>query len=179
MEIRITSNQILAVLHVLAWIIFLGLCVEAGSFAFSGIMSVAVGPKFSTYLGLDALFAYDQGHFLAQLTYCFIAGVFKALMFYLIAHMLYKRKLDLDRPFKRDTARVISWISYLCFGIGLFTSWGRKYLAWLSQQVTVPDAYVLDLEGADVWFFTAIAFLIIAQIFKRGIEIQEENELTI
>jgi hypothetical protein len=43
----------------------------------------------------------------------------------------------------------------------------------------MPDTQFLRLGGADVWLFMAVVLFIIAQIFKRGIEIQSENELTI
>jgi len=37
----------------------------------------------------------------------------------------------------------------------------------------------MRLAGADVWLFMGIVLLIIAFIFKKGIEIQSENDLTI
>ena len=43
----------------------------------------------------------------------------------------------------------------------------------------MPDTQLLHLGGADVWLFMAVILFIIAQIFKRGIEIQTENELTV
>ena len=36
-----------------------------------------------------------------------------------------------------------------------------------------------SLEGADIWLFMGVTLLVIAQIFKRGIEIQDEHELTV
>ncbi|RZL33826.1 MAG: DUF2975 domain-containing protein, partial [Pedobacter sp.] len=35
------------------------------------------------------------------------------------------------------------------------------------------------LGGADVWIFMAIVLLLINQILKRGVELQNENNLTI
>jgi hypothetical protein len=43
----------------------------------------------------------------------------------------------------------------------------------------MPDIQYLQLGGADVWLFMGITLLVIAQIFRRGIEIQTENELTV
>ena len=43
----------------------------------------------------------------------------------------------------------------------------------------MPDIQYLKFGGADVWLFMGIILLVIAQIFKRGVEIQSENELTI
>jgi hypothetical protein len=43
----------------------------------------------------------------------------------------------------------------------------------------MPDTQTLVLGGADVWIFMAIILFVLAQLFKRGIEIQNENELTV
>jgi len=43
----------------------------------------------------------------------------------------------------------------------------------------MPDVQYLRLGGADVWLFMGVTLFVIAQIFKRGIEIQTENELTV
>jgi hypothetical protein len=49
----------------------------------------------------------------------------------------------------------------------------------VDQGVQIPDIQALRLAGADVWLYMGITLLVIAQIFKRGIEIQTENELTL
>ncbi|WP_427874676.1 hypothetical protein [Flavobacterium sp. MMS24-S5] len=37
----------------------------------------------------------------------------------------------------------------------------------------------LNLEGHSIWIFMAIVMFVVGQIFKRGIEIQSEIDLTI
>ncbi len=65
-------------------------------------------------------------------------------------------------------------------GIGLFSFWGAKYSEGLvNKGVKIPDLQYLRLGGADVWLFMGITLLIIAQIFKKGIELQNENDLTV
>jgi hypothetical protein len=55
-----------------------------------------------------------------------------------------------------------------------------NYAEWFeSKGVVMPDSNLLKIDGAGVWLFMSIVLFIIAQIFKRGIEIQEENELTV
>ena len=86
----------------------------------------------------------------------------------------------MSQPFNNEVRLFIIKVSCLAFGIGLFTAWGVKYTEWLvTQGVKMPDTQHLRLGGADVWFFMSVTLFIIAQIFKRGIEIQTENELTI
>ena len=43
----------------------------------------------------------------------------------------------------------------------------------------MPDIADLNLDGADIWLFMGVVLLVIAQIFKKGVEMQTENELTI
>jgi Protein of unknown function (DUF2975) len=104
----------------------------------------------------------------------------KACIFYLIIKILHDKKLNMSQPFSREVRLFILKVSYLAFGIGLFTWWGVKYTEWLvNLGVKMPDTQHLRLGGADVWLFMSVTLFVIAQIFKRGIEIQTENELTV
>ncbi len=44
MEITISTRQILKLLQLLSWIIFIGLCVQAGGIVFSAVYSFAINP---------------------------------------------------------------------------------------------------------------------------------------
>ena len=84
------------------------------------------------------------------------------------------------QPFSKEVRRFIFLLSYIALVIGLFSGYGVKYSGWLIKQgVKMPDTHYLRLGGADVWLFMAVILFVIAQIFKRGIEIQTENELTV
>ena len=86
----------------------------------------------------------------------------------------------MSQPFSKEVRLFIIRVSCLAFGIGLFTAWGVNYTEWLVKQgVKMPDTLNLRLGGADVWLFMSVTLFVIAQIFKRGIEIQTENELTV
>lgn len=86
----------------------------------------------------------------------------------------------MSQPFSREVGRFIFKLSYLTLLIGMFSLWGVRYAEWLVKQgVKMPDIQYLRLGGADVWLFMSVTLFVIAQIFKRGIEIQTENELTV
>ena len=184
MEIRISTRQILKILYVLSWIIFIGVSIEAGGSIFSAFYTLVINPvnaaTFWEGNDLSALYNYDPGHFLAETLLISIAAVMKACMFYMLIKILHNKKLDLSQPFNKEVRRFIIAISVLTLGIGLFTWSGVNYTKWLvTQGVTMPDTQDLRLGGADVWLFMSVILFIIAQIFKRGIEIQTENELTV
>lgn len=185
MEIKITTNQILKVLCVLSWIIFIGLCVEAGALIVNTVITVFINPsgvqnfwEASDYL--SNLYALDKGHFCVLTSLMIIVSVLKALMFYVILNMFYNKKLNIIQPFSNELAKFILNLFYLALGIGLFSRYAMKYTIWLQEQgAGMADLQALDIAGADVWLFMAIIFFLIVQLVKKGIEIQNENDLTI
>lgn len=184
MEIKITTQQILRILYVLSWIIFIGVCIEAGGFIFNSVFVMVINPvganKFWEQIDLSSLYEFDRGYFFAETLLMCIVAVMRAIMFYLIVKFLHDKKLNMAKPFGNDMGRFIFNLSYLAFAIGIFSWWGAQYSKWFVKQgVQMPDIQYLRLGGADVWLFMGVILFVIAQIFKRGIEIQEENELTV
>ncbi|MDZ7934970.1 MAG: DUF2975 domain-containing protein [Emticicia sp.] len=86
--------------------------------------------------------------------------------------------INLKRPFSYSTASMIEKISYLIFGIWLLelveTAYGR-YIQTLFDDITMKFSFSTEFS----YIFTAGIIYLISQIFKRGVEIQEENELTV
>ncbi|MDN3676343.1 DUF2975 domain-containing protein [Flavobacterium paronense] len=184
MEIKISSNQILKLLYVLSWIIFIGVCIEAGGFIFNTLFTLFINPvgvgNFWNKMDLSGLYQYDSGYFLVVTSFVNIIAVMKAIMFYLIVKILHDKKLNLSQPFNTEVGRFIFNISYLTLGIGLFSYWGVKHTEWLIKKgIAMPSIETLQFGGADVWLFMAVVVFVIAHIFKRGIAIQTENELTV
>jgi hypothetical protein len=184
MEIKITTKQILKILQVVSWIIFIGLCIEAGGIVFSAIYTFAINPaKASNFwegADLSNLYNFDHGQFIVIAIFMTIVAVLKAILFYLIIKLFVEKKLRIAQPFSLELRKFISNASYLALGIGLFSHSGCNYSEWLSKQkVDMPDPQSLQLGGADVWLFMAVILFLVTQLVKRGIEIQNENDLTI
>ena len=181
---EITSKQILKILYVLSWIIFIGLCIEAGAFIFNAIYTVSVNPSAANNLfnktNLSNLYSHDSGYFLVIILIMCIVTVLKAIMFYLIVKILHENKINLSQPFTAEFGRFIFNLFYLSLGIGCFSNGGKRYAEWLvGQGVEMPNVESMHLGGDDVWLFMAVILFVIAHVFKRGIEIQTENELTV
>ena len=183
MEIRITTRQILNVLLVLSWILFTGICIEAGSYIANAVFAIAnpaVVNRLWQEVDLTNLFTFDHGHFFTLTTIMSIVTVLKAWVFFVIIRMLHHKNSPASQPFTGELRRFLFYLSYLSLMIGLFSFYGVKFTGWLRNQgVKMPDTQSLHLGGADVWLFMAIILVAIAQIVKRGIEIQKENELTV
>ena len=185
MEIRITTNQILKVLQILSWIIFIGLCIEAGGIAVNTFITLFINPPgvenfWEGKEYLSELYRFDQAHFVVITTIMIIVAVLKAIMFYLIVKLFTEKKLKISQPFSVELTGFIIKQSYLALGIGLFSHSGFEYSVWLTKQgVKSADLHSLHLVGADVWLFMTVILFVIVQVIKKGIEIQNENDLTI
>ena len=180
---EITAKRTLPILLVLSWIIFVGVCIEAGGFivnAFFALVNPDVVKHLWHEVDLSALLQYNTGYFFAEMLLMSVVAVLKAWLFYLIIKILHDKNFNLAQPFNREVRRFIFNIACITFMIGLFSWWGVKYTGWLTRLgVAMPDVQDLRLGGADVWLFMSVVLFVIGQIFKRGVEIQAENELTI
>lgn len=172
------------VLQVVAYIIFIGLCYEAGVFICNAIMQLfyddADQSKFYIVTDLSALRSFNESHFITLSIVITIVAILKAILFYIIICIFSNKNLKFSEPFNEAIKAFILKIAYLSLVIGLFSSCGQEFSQNLRNLgVFVPSTDALKLGGGDVWIFMGIILLIIANVFKRGIEIQEENELTV
>ena len=180
----IKTDYILQALNVLSWIVFIGLCIDAGAFIVSTVVTLMLEPaqaaKFWNKVDLTAVYNFDESRFVTLSALIIIATILKATMFYVIIQFFYKKRFNLSKPFSEPTKRFVLNLGYLSLGIGLFSSWGTGFVEGLVKEgLTIPDLRFMRLAGADVWWFMGIVLLVIAFIFKKGIELQNENELTV
>jgi len=181
---KISTKQMLAILLGISWVIFVGVCIEAGGFICNAFFTLVLNPvgarHFWQEVNLTGLYQYDHVHFLIETSLMSMAALLRAWLFYLIIKILHNKKLDMAQPFNPEVERFILSISYISLLIGLVSWIGATYTFWLVKQgVAIPDLQHLRLAGADVWLFMGVTLFVIGQIFKRGVEIQTENDLTI
>lgn len=183
MEFKITTRQVLQLMLILAWILFVGLCIEAGIFithAVTTILSPGTVQHLWQEADLSALFNANQNHYFVLLTIQSIIAVLEALLFYQVIRLLTRKDLRFAQPFNLPVRRCINVVTYIAFLVALFSSGGARFVEWLrSRGISMPDTHDLKLGGADVWLLMAVVLFVIGQVFKRGIEIQTENELTV
>lgn len=178
---KLATKQILRILHILSWIIFLGLCVKTGSILYSFFVSLAInseGAK-NLHLGLDLsdLYRFSTRHYVTIVSYIILLSALKAYIFYLVIKIFLK--INFVLPFSTEVSLLISKISLVALGIGALTVVANGYIAWLTKRgVSFPDLQQY-LGGAGEFLLLGAIIFIIAQVFKKGIEIQSENELTV
>jgi hypothetical protein len=171
------TNQILQILKVASWIMFIGLCIKTGAMIISFFVSLFVNPEGAKdlYMGmnLSEILAFDLWHYIVLGSLIIILSGLKAYLFFKVVKII--SKINIINPFSQEIARLISDLSVIALQIGITAFISNSYAKWLMKK-EIHFAY--DGGGIEFLFLAGILF-VIAVIFKRGIEIQNENELTI
>lgn len=175
------SNWVFKGLQVIAWVIFVALCIEAGAllvnFVFSIFKPEVIG---RLYQKLDLTQVYIRSAFAFYSLYSLIlvTAILKAVLFYFV--ILLTQKFDLQKPFSQQVAQQILRISYLIFSIGLLSYIARETVAGLRkhgwEMVHQLDSFWNDSQA---FIMMAAIVYIIAHIFSKGVELQTENDLTV
>jgi hypothetical protein len=101
-------------------------------------------------------------------------------LFYQTVSVFHKKKFNLANPFNKTIKDYIFNFAFIALAIGLFSYTNKTFSYWLiSEGVHMPALENLKLGGSDVWLFMGVTLLIFAKIFKKEIELQTENELTV
>ena len=163
-------------MNVLTWITFIGLMIEAGAILVSYAVSI-INPNglLKMYKGLDyyTLRQYDFWHYTGIISLKAAILIIEAYTAFLVIKVL--STIKITNPFTMDVAQRLEKIAYT-----LMLAWGaimlyNGQLKWLSKEVAGLQENKLSSE---LIIYAGLVF-VIAQIFKKGVEIQNENELTV
>ncbi len=175
-----TNNFVFTVLKIIAWIIFIGLSIEAGglivNFIFSIVNPAFVG-KLYQKLDLTEMYARSKWAFYSMYSFILFIAFLKAGLFYKLIMLL--NKIDLSKPFSDYAAKQILDISYYTFSIGFISYFARQSAKTLQHHGYVTENLGQFWEDAQAFILMAAVVYVIAKIFKRGLDLQNENDLTV
>ena len=169
------TEKLLKVMHVLSWIVFIGLLIKVGTIITTYFMSIGNEEASKNLFGGLNLWDYRNYNFTQ---YSLIVG-YKVLLFAAEAHIAYLiiqllSKLNLKQPFNTNVQELMQKISYSIFYLWILATIHNTHVQFIGKKYR----FTIDLFSSDFIFLAGIIF-IFAQIVKRGIEIQSENDLTI
>lgn len=175
-----TNNFVFWGLYVIAWLIFVGLSIETGGLLVNFFFSL-YNPEFiqNLYQKLDLMAMYNESKlaFYGVYSFILIISILKAVLFYAVIHLMHK--MDLSKPFNTFVAKQISQISYYTLSIGFLSYIAREIVRNLMHHGFVPDNLNQFWEDSQAFILMGAVIYIIATIFKKGIDIQNENDLTV
>jgi hypothetical protein len=170
----------LMLITVIIWSIFIGLCIQAGTLLFTFVYSFfkpTVAQDLYEGLNLYPLLQKDVWLYGGIGTLILSIAILKAQLFYTMIRIFLK--IDLIHPFNKEIAKLIRTLSYTAFEIGVFLLIPRGCADWVIKRSFELEGLQSYLSGAFEYFLLSALIFAIAQVFKRGVEIQAENELTV
>lgn len=175
-----TNSFVFWALYVVAWLIFVGLSIEAGGLVVNFFFSL-YKPEFvqNLYQKLDLINMYRDSKlaFFGIYSFILIIAILKACLFYIVIRLMHK--MDLSKPFSAFVAKQISQISYYTLSIGLLSHIARELSKNLMHHGFITNNLNQFWTDSQAFIIMGAVIYIIATIFKKGVEIQTENELTV
>lgn len=175
-----TTNIIFKVLHVVAWLIFVGLSIEACGLLVNFICSIykpEFVPNLYQKLNLTEMYSQNKWDFYKIYSLTLSISFLKAFLFYIVVMLMYR--LDLSKPFNQYVSDTILKISYFTFSIGILGYITKETIQHIKLKKFILNNLSTFSTDSEAFILMSAIIYIIAIIFKKGIEIQNENELTI
>ncbi|MFT4205040.1 MAG: DUF2975 domain-containing protein [Chitinophagaceae bacterium] len=135
-------------------------------------------PNLYQKLNLTGLYSQSRWAFYAIYSFALVIAFLKAHLFYIVIRLMHK--LDLSNPFNGFVSKQISRLGYYTFAIGILSYIARKTV----ENVYHRHGYKIDnlnrfWSDSQAFILMSAVIYIIAVIFKKGIELQNENDLTV
>jgi hypothetical protein len=174
------DDFILKTLNVVAWVIFIGLCVEAGALLFNFVFTLFKPiATLNIYKGLNLseLYTHHFAHYVGLMSFVLSLAILKAYLFYFVVEIF--TKLNLGNPFNTEIAKLIEKIGFEAFVISIISIVAHQYTKGLMKDGLNVDGVESYWNDSSAFMMMAAILFIISQIFKKGIELQNENDLTV
>ncbi len=144
------------------------------------LISSFINPEWAkhTYeadLTVFSIRAQSTAYYVFAMSLIIAATALKAFIWYVVFDLL--SKLKLQTPFSMPVEKKLERLAYLLLGVWIISSFFWKIYLYYLKDATGIQLPVNN--SGDEYLFMAGMMYIISQVFKRGIEIQEENALTI
>ena len=126
-------------------------------------------------LNLFSIREHSIGYYVSAMCLTIAVSVLKAVIWFIVFDLL--SKLKLQTPFSMEVEKKLERIAYLLLGVWIVSNiFWKIYIYYLSNDTGIR---LPANNSGDEYLFMAGMIYIISQVFKRGIEIQEENQLTV
>ena len=177
------TEKILNILRIIAWIGYIGtiaLTIIVGIATIYFIsFSDADFTKNVTISDAKLSFRTLKNDYLGRLIFYYILFLIKTYFVIKIWRLAKDAltNININNPFTSDTSIIIEKIAHLMIVIGVMNFIIGQYVIDLEGLITNHFKYNFSPDLSYI-FGIGIVYLI-SQIFKRGVELQEENELTV
>ncbi|HCM76828.1 MAG TPA: DUF2975 domain-containing protein, partial [Cytophagales bacterium] len=128
-------------------------------------------------LDLSEMYQRSKWTFFSMYSFVLIISILKAILFYVVVILV--TKIDLLKPFNSFVSVQISKISYYTLAIGLLSFLARQTAKNLQHRDYAIDTLNQYWADSQAFILMAAVIYVIATIFSKGVEMQNENDLTV
>lgn len=175
-----TNNVVFKGLYIVAWVIFVGLNIEAGGLVinfFFSLFKPEVAQNLYQKLDLSEMYEVSKWAFFGVYGFILSISILKAFLFYIVIMLMHK--MDLTKPFNTYVSNQILKIGYYTLSIGLLSFIARQVAKKLIHYELGTDSLNQFWVDSQAFILMGAVIYIIATIFKKGVDIQNENDLTV
>ncbi|MBC8757166.1 DUF2975 domain-containing protein [Kordia sp. YSTF-M3] len=169
------TELVLKVMRFLVWLVFIGLLIKAGAIMMSFGVSVNNSEAAKDlYRGMD-LSRYESYSFINYTSIVFyhiLLNLMQAYIALFVAKLL--SSINIEKPFTKTVADLLKRISITVFGVWILAMLHNLHVAILEKYAAITPDYI-----AVEFIFLAGVVFVLAQLFKKGVEMQTENDLTV
>jgi hypothetical protein len=123
------------------------------------------------------MYKLNEWAFFGMYSFVLFISILKAYLFYLLIILV--TKINLSKPFNKIVSKQILQISYYTFSIGLLSYIARQSAKNLQHYGYSIDTLNQFWADSQAFILMAAVIYVIATIFSKGVEFQEELEDTV
>lgn len=175
-----TNNFVFWGLYGIFWLIFVGVSIETGGLLVNFIFNIfkpEVVPNLYQKLDLTEMYNSSKLAFFGIYGFILTISIMIAVLIYTVIRLMHK--INLTKPYSTFVSKQIFHISYYAVAIGLISYIGKQIVKSLMQHGFVPENLNDFWIDSEAYIFMGAVIYIIAIIFKKGVDIQNENDLTV
>ncbi|RFS16914.1 DUF2975 domain-containing protein [Emticicia sp. C21] len=170
------TQNILSTTRIIAFIVYIGASIHVGRVMVPFIMGFINENLWTdTGTGFDFLRNNHLLPYIGLMSFVIVIALIQVQIWNYLRSIL--DEIDLNTPFSEKVAKMIENLSYLILSLGILYIVADLYIGYLAK--TIPELDRGYFKTAFQFLLAAGIIYVISQIFKRGVEIQEENDLTV
>lgn len=170
------TQQVLAVMKFLVYMSIVWFFLKLAGVSFSILVWLLKNEPVQSMVFIPDWFELrltNPGFFIITVLLTILIGALKISVWIMVLRLL--KKIEIKNPFNTDVTRKLEQISYILFTIWVALVSAHGFFAWLGDKAGELN----DSWNHGPYLFIAGLVFIISQVFKRGVELQSENDLTV
>lgn len=171
------DSFVFKIMNVIFWLVFIGASINAGGVLFAildSFTSKPFDPKLLyTKLDLTQVMSSNIWHYRQIITLLFLVKFTQAVICYFVVKITLELKFE--NPFSDNIVNLLYKIRILAAFGALFSLIARSYSEYFAKSnFTIPIVWTVN----EFLFFAGVIF-ILEKVFRKGFDLQSENDLTV